>query len=611
MDIAVQLTKDVFEDLGWQGVIVACEKNDCFAYCGAFASRAARAAEFGDITAHAAFDLLRRATIASLKAGSGKKPFLEEWLLGFSEDQVDIFRDLAHGVGDAEMCARLADIVWERQRDPEMGKLAVDSYLESARALDGQDRWVHSHDRLERATNIARLLGKNSEHFARAIKQIEDILNRHDGNDSSFFSAMLMEILQEHRQGDSLKYAALAEIAAKRAMAESEWDRARRYLFIEAEWYFRSDQPEMGTETRLRMLETYVEEAAEIVSSSKSGHRYYQACHRMERAIKGYQDIGGPDSKKRRGELYRLLRDYQKKAQEELSSFPVNVADDQLEILGDVLAKQIVETIKGKSLDEALRILASLPLLQDVVQMREPVEQFVRRSPVALLFPLMMHNTDGRVAGRPPLKPSSKEEQIEAEIRAHMFKNSNDGRIWKVRNVLIPAIEQIKREHHIRLDDLKQIVVDSPFIPRGREHIFAMALHTGLSGDYFVAAHLLIPQIENSLRHVLSLHGAITSGFNRQEVQNHRDLNVMLNDAEFEEKLASILGNNTVFELKGLLVNRFGANLRNEIAHGTLGADEFNSPLYGLQSVFLWWLGLRLCFSNVLPAEERSLAATC
>jgi len=192
-----------------------------------------------------------------------------------------------------------------------------------------------------------------------------------------------------------------------------------------------------------------------------------------------------------------------------------------------------------------------------------------------------------------------------------MFKNSNEVRIWKVSNMLIPAIEQIKREHRIRLDDLKQIVVDSPFIPVGREHIFASALQIGLAGDYFVAAHLLIPQIENSLRHVLSLHGATTSGFNRQEVQNHYDINVMLNNAEFEEKLCSILGNNTMFELKGLLVHRFGANLRNEIAHGTLGAAEFSSPFYGLQSVYLWWLGLRLCFSNVLPAEEHSLAATC
>ncbi len=608
MNTGIQLTKEIFEELSWQEVIVGCKRSECFDYCSAFASRAVRAAESNDTTAHAVFDLLRCATFASLKTGSKNEPFLEEWLLSFSEDEVALFRELALGVSNAEMRARLADIVWERFHDPNMARLAIESYLKSAGALE-QDHWVHSFDRLERATNIAHLLGPNSEQFVQTVKQIEDILTRYDGHDSSFFSARLMEILQEHRQGDSLKYAALAETAVQQAIAERECERARRYLFIEAEWYFRSDQSEMRTETRFRMLETHVEEGTEFVSSSNSSFRYSQACHKIERAIKGYQDFSGPGSKKRRDELYCLLRDYQKNAQEELSSFPVQAADDELEACGRVLGQQIVETIKGKSLEEALRTLASLPLLQDVAQIREPVERFVKTSPVALLFPLMMHNTDGRVAGRPPLKPSSEDEQIEAEIRAHMFKNSNDGRIWKVRTILMPAVEEIKREHHIRIADLIQIVVDNPFVPKGRGYLFARGLHAGLTGEYLNAAHWLIPEIENSLRHVLSLHGSITSGFNRQDVQNHYDLNRILNDHELEKSLAEVLGADLVFELKGLLVQHFGANLRNEIAHGTLGAIEFSCDFYGLQLVYLWWLVLRLCFTSVLPAKERSRAA--
>ncbi len=325
MNTGIQLTKEIFEELSWQEVIVGCKRSECFDYCSAFASRAVRAAESNDTTAHAVFDLLRCATFASLKTGSKNEPFLEEWLLSFSEDEVALFRELALGVSNAEMRARLADIVWERFHDPNMARLAIESYLKSAGALE-QDHWVHSFDRLERATNIAHLLGPNSEQFVQTVKQIEDILTRYDGHDSSFFSARLMEILQEHRQGDSLKYAALAETAVQQAIAERECERARRYLFIEAEWYFRSDQSEMRTETRFRMLETHVEEGTEFVSSSNSSFRYSQACHKIERAIKGYQDFSGPGSKKRRDELYCLLRDYQKNAQEELSSFPVQFA---------------------------------------------------------------------------------------------------------------------------------------------------------------------------------------------------------------------------------------------------------------------------------------------
>ena len=68
MDTVIQLTKETFEDLGWQDIIVGCKKNECFDYCSAFASRAVRAAESGDTTAHEVFDLLRRATLGHREA---------------------------------------------------------------------------------------------------------------------------------------------------------------------------------------------------------------------------------------------------------------------------------------------------------------------------------------------------------------------------------------------------------------------------------------------------------------------------------------------------------------------------------------------------------------
>jgi hypothetical protein len=52
-------------------------------------------------------------------------------------------------------------------------------------------------------------------------------------------------------------------------------------------------------------------------------------------------------------------------------------------------------------------------------------------------------------------------------------------------------------------------------------------------------------------------------------------------------------------------VHRAGANLRNEIAHGTLGVDEFNTDFYGLQSVYLSWLALRL-LNSTTPKPQIS-----
>jgi len=292
-----------------------------------------------------------------------------------------------------------------------------------------------------------------------------------------------------------------------------------------------------------------------------------------------------------------------------LSLFRSQSADTELDAAGDVVAQRYIGMLKGKSLLQALRILASLPLLPDAVRLRAQIETHLRKSPLTLIFPLAMHATDGRATGRPPRNPSTEEEQMLAEIDAHMFKNATDLRLWKTHKILLPVIEAIKREHRVQFGDVQQVVIDSPFVAVGREHIFALGLQATLRGDYFNAVHLLIPQIENSLRHILELGGVKTSGFNRQDVQNYYDINVMLTDKDLIEKLSSSLGNNIVFELKGLLVHRFGPNLRNNIAHGTLGAAEFNSDFYGLQLIYLCWLTLRLCFANVIRAEQVARAA--
>ncbi len=57
-----------------------------------------------------------------------------------------------------------------------------------------------------------------------------------------------------------------------------------------------------------------------------------------------------------------------------------------------------------------------------------------------------------------------------------------------------------------------------------------------------------------------------------------------------------MLGEDIVFDLRGLLVERFGSNLRNEGAHGLMDYEEFLAP----QAIYLWWLALKLCCTMVL-----------
>jgi Domain of unknown function (DUF4209) len=84
-----------------------------------------------------------------------------------------------------------------------------------------------------------------------------------------------------------------------------------------------------------------------------------------------------------------------------------------------------------------------------------------------------------------------------------------------------------------------------------------------------------------------------------QGIQDERSLNVILQEQPLRDEMVALIGEDTTFDLEGLLVERLGSNLRNEVAHELLDVDRFGP---GLVSYF-WWLTLKLCSYHWLMAD--------
>jgi hypothetical protein len=106
--------------------------------------------------------------------------------------------------------------------------------------------------------------------------------------------------------------------------------------------------------------------------------------------------------------------------------------------------------------------------------------------------------------------------------------------------------------------------------------------------------HLLVPQIENSIRYVLNQNGVFTTTL-RNGIQKEKDINDLLPSVEVKD----VLGEDLVFDLRGILIERFGHNLRNESAHGLMPEGAF----YDASSVYLWWLLLHICWKGFVIAH--------
>ena len=292
------------------------------------------------------------------------------------------------------------------------------------------------------------------------------------------------------------------------------------------------------------------------------------------------------DAKVRAEEVHKLLIQYQQESLKELG-----VISQEIDIQNEV--EEARSHVRGKNFQDALFALAMLGASPKVSRLRHEVQEVT----LYHLMSKVIINEMGKVVAR----QSSDPDKAEAATRFEMYSRAVHYQTLHAQAFIEPARYQINLEHSVRLKDLLPIVSNSPFVPPGREYLFAKGLYAGLTGDFFTSTHILIPQIENSIRYLLQEHqGVRTSGLDNNGIQEERRLTTTLDPSKCPE-ITSIFDEDTLFDLQGLLVKDSGSNLRNRMAHGLINDNGFFSPLMS----YLWWLTLRLCCLPILRHQQK------
>lgn len=585
----VTSTKADFDQCDWSVVVEKSRKRKCKAYVSGFAEKAREAEASGELGQQGVYMLLNAVCSLMLQLDSPAEPFGPMMVFAdrrsailddFNSGHLATLQDIVHNVVDPELRARIADVLWcKQQGDYQLAELAVSSYLESARRLEDDGDWVESANRIERASQLAVSLGRSGEPFAEVIAHIEDAIERCEEESPLFHAGRLMRLLQRYGLGDPKKYARLAEQSAIRAEESQDamkWHTSRAYWQIKAKWDLMGGDEDASRDAEIRAAETHVEEADETLKQHPEKH-FVAAAH-LGQAIQALRKI--KDTRERREELLGLLLSYQRESVAEFG-----VVSGTIDIREFV--ERATELVRGKPLPEALSALALSGTSQPIAALKKEVEESAEQSGLYYVIPVNVLDGEGKVAARRSGILGSSEER-ESALRAEMLRRAALGQSLHAQGVVLPAIAQIRSERNVRITDLLPLVSNNPFVPFGREEIFARGLQAGLVGNLLSVGHLLIPQIEHSLRHLLTEQGVIVSGLDQRGIQEVHSLNTTL----YRPELAEILGEDVVFDLQGLLVERFGANLRNRMAHGLMDYSEF----YSLDVAYLWWLTLRLCF---------------
>lgn len=376
------------------------------------------------------------------------------------------------------------------------------------------------------------------------------------------------------------RWSALAEALAKQAESEHDWDRAESYWENKAVWDRRRNDDTARQAAQIRAAETRVNLARELLQ--RDPPEYMVASIHLQKAMEGMRQAGEASCAE---SLHSELLKYQKLALGQMQRISHEI--DITSYVADA-----IEAVRGKPLDSALLTLVTMQDPPSVSQMRFSSEQSGEQFVFLHMFPTMQLDHDGRIAARKPSRHSDDPKEVEAAIQADMFEFARQCQGGCVVMFIEPARRQIVLDHHIRQRDLQPIVSNNPLLAPGRAELVLRGLYAGLIGDFVVACHLLVPQIEHSIRHVLNQHGVVTTNLSAEGIQEEQNLSRLLQRDEAKR----IWGEDLVFDLRGLLVERFGSNLRNKISHGLAHELELNS----WQGQYLWWIALRFYMLPIL-----------
>lgn len=601
------VTAQDFAECGWQISLADGEREGYSSMWQAFSTAARKVSEDNRPSHGKALWLLADACSMMLSPKSLNEPFKPFMVMegrrsvipdDLSESDIAFYAEIVDAIDDAWLKARVADLVWlkQRPRNVQFALAAIDAYR--LIPLD-TETWVRGgHECWERAISLARMLKAGAgTRLTEMEAAILDAFNTAT-KESGFLGLWLADLLDANGLGrtHSSVIAQKLNVLAVEFDGDGDLHRSREFFDAASRWFDRSGDEAKSAEMTVAVAEGWVKEAIARVSSDQPSHMV--AASFYEKAIQIYRSIPRSLRAIHRGderiaELHRHMNDAGEKSLDELGAVKTPGVDIS------ELVENARKSVSGKSVQDALFSFANIYQGARVDHVRTAAEKILQQSIFRRLAGSTHLSRDGRVIAKQPAAgfdnaPASDDPALWAQM-LHDYQILINivvhGDIW-------PAHEVLLQEHRLREEDFIGLASQSPIVPRGRERLFGKALHAGYDRDFTVSMHLLAPQIEHMVRFHLKNAGVKTTNLDIDGIENENGLSTLMGLPETE----TVFGKDLSFEIKALFCDALGPNLRNELAHGLLDDDSFQS----IHAIYAWWMGLRLVFNTFWNAARKA-----
>ncbi len=304
---------------------------------------------------------------------------------------------------------------------------------------------------------------------------------------------------------------------------------------------------------KIKRIQTYEQEADKNPND-------FSKSHFLKEAIKEYRKLPGHKS-----DVERLTSQIEKFG----TVIPYQTFSESIDITDFVSEAQ--KSVIGKDFNAALLglvmfIMTNLPPKKDKEFMS--AQKRTKSSITFAIAPMVVHDEYGQQMAT----YSTEDEKVNLNAMESAMLLNN-----MTCTAILSCINIINDEHHYSLPDIANLVAGSPFFSQEHHIIISKGIYAFLKGEQIEAAHFLILQLEECLRHILP-QGVVISII-KQDGTEHNLTNIeYLLDKCIETQ---VLDENWAWFYKIYLVEPI-RNLRNEIAHGKFGGRNYYSYDVGI-----------------------------
>ena len=482
--------------------------------------------------------------------------------------------------------ARIADILWtySKPKNKKHSEIAIENYISMDVFKDFLQPDIYVF--LERAAMLAKQAKNNS-----LIEKIKSKLLEEIENPSTNWDFHLLTIIE--------------------IFDNTDLDEERNHKLAEK---LLEKQKEFNHKQQFHIVEKYLELAAKLFKKSGNAEDSYKSLALLSQAIENHGDYRKNESAMVANSFYKLaFQRYREIPNSYRSTLQIDqkldtvqekitqsglLITDELQLISteqiniSELQEQSITHVKDKQTAFESLLYFSGVSSCNFESIWKSTENNINNFPISSLFGATSVSTDGRkISSIPPLAldGNNRDEVIPKKA----IKNFGIHMHLAVEGCILPALNQIQKEHLFPKEFLIQLCKLSAIVPEKREILVANALYQGFEWDFRSAIHLLAPQAENMVRQLLKRNRFVTTHIDQNGIENEMGLSSLVSIDGARE----ILGDDLWFELQAVFTDSLSANLRNEVGHGLLDDDTSNS----LYSIYAWWMVLRLVVRNVIP----------